>query len=270
MRLEPEPPFGREIGGHLHVGDQEIVLEDPPLEPQPQHPPQRAARPVAGDQPVSLQRIGTIRRHHLQRHMIRRLRHCLHPVLPPDLDMRPSGPRRLDGIMQEGLEPWLLQVDEGRHRMPTLRQQVEFVQKPVIMEHLAKVPLHALRQHRPRRPQPVANLKRPLGKAQRAAPQPRPLVIVQQQDGNPPQPQIQRKRKPHRPAPNHDHPMAHRRCSALIRRLRIRIKPGRQRIAVGHVMLHRAPLPQPCSAAHISRSRCAVQMRGWAIPRASS
>ena len=29
-------------------------------------------------------------------------------------------------------------------------------------------------------------------------------------------------------------------------------------------------LPQPCNAAHISRSRAAVQIRGWAMPRASS
>ena len=45
-RVEPEPALGREIGLHLHVGDEEAVAEYLSRYLQPQHAPDRTARPV--------------------------------------------------------------------------------------------------------------------------------------------------------------------------------------------------------------------------------
>jgi hypothetical protein len=47
--IEPEPPFGRKLGRHLDVGNQELVLEHLPGKVCAYHLPQRRARPVAGD-----------------------------------------------------------------------------------------------------------------------------------------------------------------------------------------------------------------------------
>ena len=54
-RVEPEPAFGRKIGRHLDVGDQEPILEYAALEIEAEHARGRA-RAVGGDQLVGLER----------------------------------------------------------------------------------------------------------------------------------------------------------------------------------------------------------------------
>ena len=53
-RVKPEPALCGEISLHDHIGDQETIHEDGALDVQPQHRPNRAARPIADDQPVHL------------------------------------------------------------------------------------------------------------------------------------------------------------------------------------------------------------------------
>jgi hypothetical protein len=59
----------------------------------------------------------------------------------------------------------LLQVDEGRHAVAGLRQQIELVDLPGAQEHLAAFPGHAAVEQGLRKPQPVHDLERALGPA---------------------------------------------------------------------------------------------------------
>ena len=61
-RFEPEPAFGREIGFHRDIGDQETVLEHLADKAQPQHAAQRAGGAVAADQPVGGDPVGPLGR----------------------------------------------------------------------------------------------------------------------------------------------------------------------------------------------------------------
>ena len=62
MRFEPEPAFRREIRFHRDVGDQEVVLENAPLEIEAHHRAQRRGRAIAADQPIGFDTVGSVRR----------------------------------------------------------------------------------------------------------------------------------------------------------------------------------------------------------------
>ena len=85
------------------------------------------------------------------------------PVAEAQLD--PDLQRALD---QELLEIVLLAVDEGRHAMAGLGQQVELVDHPVAPEHLALLPGDALVEHPLADAEAVEDLERALGVADRA------------------------------------------------------------------------------------------------------
>ena len=60
-RREPEPALGREICGHVHVGDEELVLERDAGEIEPEQAADRRAGAVGGDQPVGIETVTAVR-----------------------------------------------------------------------------------------------------------------------------------------------------------------------------------------------------------------
>jgi hypothetical protein len=95
-------------------------------------------------------------------------------------------------LIEELLEIVLLQVDEGRHLVPALRQQVELVEQLLVMEDLAQLPGHSLGERPLADPEPVQDLQGTLGVAQA----PRALaelgLAVDHDAGNAPDPEVRR------------------------------------------------------------------------------
>ena len=141
-RLEPEPAFARKVRLHLDIADEEAFLELAALEVQDQgrrgcgtwHRRRRGrsarrsrrARPASRLETVAPSACGVIATAlFFQRRSIR------------------SGKIRapLDQVL---LDIILLQIDEGRHLVAGLGQQVEVVDFPVAVEQAADLPGHAL------------------------------------------------------------------------------------------------------------------------------
>lgn len=151
-RVEPEPALGREIGLHLHVGDQEAVAEDAAVAFLADQLAHRRARAVAGDQPVGAQRVGAFGRLDADSHAAGVLFQAGDLVFPAQVDVRLGAGL----LVQKALGVVLLQVDEGRAAVAGLGQQVEAPDFLLAEEDLADVqdtPLSVMRWPTPRRSQ---------------------------------------------------------------------------------------------------------------------
>ena len=137
-----------------------------------------------------------------------------HLLLPADVDEAGLG-RRLDAVM---LEVVLLQVDEGRHAVAGLGQQVEFVDLARVEEHLARAPGDALVEQGLRHAQPVHDLERALRPADGAAAVGEVALLVDDDAAVAPAREVERGGEPHRPRTD-DH-------DGVVRRLR-RVLIGR-------------------------------------------
>ena len=136
-RVEPEPPLGRKIRGHAHVGDQELVLERHAGEVR--GPADRArssarrrrrspSRRRSGSGPSG---VSTVRRAPSLR--------CSRPTTR--LLQRRSMPVDLArAVDQRLLQIELLEIDEGRHLVAFLRQEIEREHQVVAAEDLAELP----------------------------------------------------------------------------------------------------------------------------------
>ena len=204
-RLEPEPAFGREIGLHLHVSDQEIILEHAALKAQTQHLARGRPCAIASDQPVGLKLVGAVGCVDIQHHVIDPRCHPRDPVAPADFNGRAVRLRHTDFIHEVFLEIGLLQVDKRRSLMAVFGLQVEFEHPFIAMKHLADVPLNALVDHRFARAKAVANLERAFGKTDSATALSDTFVIIQYHNRRALTPKIKRQRHPDGPAPDDHH-----------------------------------------------------------------
>ena len=211
-RIEPEPALGRELRGHLDVGDQELVLEHLAGEVGADHLPQRRARAVAGDDILRVQAIGALRRLDRQRDGIVALLERRHLVAPAQIDRRQIA----DAIDQIGLGVILLEVDEGRPLVTVLRQQVELVKLRLAMKNAADAPDHALVDHAVADAEPVPIFERPLGEADRARAFADPVGIIQKDDALAALGKVNRERQPHRPRADDHHGMLGRTLAGTI------------------------------------------------------
>ena len=271
-RVEPEPPFGREVHVHLHVGDEKTVLEHTALETEAKSRPHGRAGAVAGDHPVGGEPVRPVGGQHLQDHAFLGLRNALYPVAAADFHGRAHRLRGADTVDQGLLQIGLLQVDEGWIAVPRLGQQVELEHLAVAVEHLAQVPHHAPVQQLRAAAETVGDLQAALGDADRPAAHADALVVVQHQHRHALQPEIESSTHPHRPAADDHHRVADGRCRILVRGARVGVLPEGERVAI--LKHRRSPrlraAPTPAAPPTFSRSRWAVQMRGVSMPRASS
>ena len=230
-RLEPEPPLRRKVGLHAHVGDQEFLGEHFSPKAEAQLPANGGTRAVAGDEPLAAKLVRTAGRADPEAHVIVEGLDAFARVLRAD-----RAAEGAQAVEEHGLDVVLLQVHEGRHLVTLLGLQIEAVEKPVAMKHLARIPSDAPVADRLPRPQTVPYFEAAL----RMADGPRSFarrMLLQHEGRNAAAREIDRERQPHRPGADDDY-----------------------RMMAGH----------PSSASHIWRSRSAVQMRGSATPPASS
>ncbi|ESS39153.1 hypothetical protein P355_4083 [Burkholderia cenocepacia KC-01] len=200
-RVEPEPTLGRKLRLHLHVGDQETVLERAAAAFETHHRAHRAARAVGRDHVLRAQRRDAVRRLDRQHRVFGRLVDARHLVLPADIDVR-----QLEcAVGQIAFYVVLLQVDERRARMPLLGQQVERVKLLVLQEHLADVPAHALVDEALAAAEPVEDLERALGEADRARAGRQRVVVVEQHDRHALLREVDRGGQAHRARADDDH-----------------------------------------------------------------
>ena len=160
---------------------------------------------------------------------------------------------------------------------PGLGQQVEAVDLLVAEEHLADVPRHALVDHAVAAAEPVEDLERALGEADRARAGRQRVVVVEQHDRHAALRQVDRQRQADRPGADHDDRVAHRRRGVLVGRAAVvEVAASGSRVRVGPLLA--APLERrrrrvslrasSTSRRRARRSRCAG--RGTASPRRSS
>ncbi len=174
------------------------------------------------------------------------------------------------------LEVILLQVHERRLRMTGVRQEIEAVHQAVAMKHLADAPAHALVHDRLGAAQAIEDLEGTLGVADGARADADRVFLVEHHHRAPAHRQVNGRAQPHRPGADDDHGMMARRTVEL-RRTAIGKDGIGVRLHAPEVFPHcgclpagraatnvRRPALQPSSVAHISLSRCAVQMRGSA------
>ena len=230
--VEPEPALGGERRVHPHVGDQEAVAKSLAVRLQSHQRPHRAAAAVGGDQIVASEVIGAVRRLDAEGHTLGRRAHGARAVAPAQIDPR----QRLRAFQQERLDIVLLEVDESGPAVPRLRQQVEPVGERVAEKHASYLPAHALFDHSLAAAEPVENLQRALGEADRARAGGERVVLVEHHDGDAVLCQVDRAGETHRPGADHDHPMMHRRRRRLVRRADIG-EPDR----LGAAAVHDAP-----------------------------
>ena len=279
-RIEPEAALGRQIGAHLDVRDQELVLESLAGEFDAEPSPQGRVHAVTGDHPIGAQSVSPVRRRHDELHPGRIGRDLRHLVSPRNsMPGNAAGPER-----QEVLDMVLLEVDEGRALVSPFRQQIELVKKVRSLEDLAAPPGDAFLNHGIADPEPIPDLERALGVADAARAFPDAIGIVEKHDHNVPLREIDGEREPDRPRADHDYAVMGGLAPLLIRRAaiselkevfslrheaqlslgactkgaeaRLRSELQRREIAVAVSNLH------PCSFSHISRSRSAVQITG--------
>ena len=111
----------------------------------------------------------------------------------------------------------------------------------------------------------MGDLERAFGKADGAAALADAFVIVQHHHRLATPAEIKGSCETDRSASDDYHRMADRFRRVLIAAACVRVELEGQRISIGQRRRR-----HPCSSAHISRSRAAVQMRGVSMPRASS
>ena len=215
--FKPEPAFRRELRvQHLDIGDQKAVLKNAAIKIQPHHRPKRRPRPVTGDQPVGLDLIGTIGRRDGQNSVIILLFDTIDAVFAPQINRRTISLRFAHTIHDELFKIGLLQVYEGREAVALFGKQVEFIDLPVFVKHLAKVPDHALVQHGLGAAIAIRDLKATLGKTDRARSLTDAFVIIQNDHGDTLQPQIKRGRHTNGATTHDDHRMPDRHDRILI------------------------------------------------------
>ena len=162
-RVEPEPALGREITLHANVGDEEIILEDAPVEVETERFAHGRLAPVAGDQPVAFDVVGTSLADDRKTRAVCLLDDRIDAMSPAQFDIRVL---RECGD-QSFLDMILLYVDEGGKPLALVGQQVELINGfgAIAPEHLADIPHHALVDHRFGDPESVPNLEAALGEA---------------------------------------------------------------------------------------------------------
>ena len=180
-RLEPEAPLGREVGCHLDVGDEEALLEHLPREVETQHLAHRRARPVAGHDVSRLEVVGAVRRLDPQRGVVPARLQSGHPVAEPQIDQR----MREGRLGEVTLHVILLEVDEGRHPVAVLGQQVEREDLALAVIGPPDLPADALLEHPIGDAQPVQDLERALRPADRARARGHHVVVVEHRRGDP-------------------------------------------------------------------------------------
>ncbi|EWG99721.1 hypothetical protein Q427_23380 [Halomonas sp. BC04] len=161
-RVEPEPALGGKVGFHDHVGDQEVVLEDLALALKAELITDLAVGTVGHQQVVAGQAIVAVFRADQHLAALGAAVDLGHLVLPAQVDPLGELVGTIDQIL---LEVVLLQVDEGRHAVALFRQQVEVVDFPLLEEHPAVLPGHALLDHRLATAQAIEDLQGTLGEA---------------------------------------------------------------------------------------------------------
>ncbi len=176
-RIEPEPAFGREVRLHHHVGNQEVVLEHPADEVEAHHGAGRRTGAVAGDQPVGLKLVRSVRGIDGERDMVVLRRDADDLVAAADLDRLALCFQFPKALVEIKLEIILLQVDEGRAAVALFGQQVEAVDLALVEEDLAGVPDDALVDHGIAAAEAVEDFQRALGEADGAR-APAHLVVV--------------------------------------------------------------------------------------------
>ena len=204
-RVEPEPALRRAVQPHLHVGDQEAVLELAALALQAQQTAHGGAAAVARRDVVGIEFVGAVGRLHRQPDVVGPLDHPGHAAPPAQIDQG-----QLRGALgKEALDVILLQVDEGRPRVAGFGQQVEAVDLLVPEEDAAHVPGDALVDHAVAAAEPVEDLQRALGEADGARAGRQRAVVVQQHHRHAALRQVDGERQPDRTGA-HDHHRAPR------------------------------------------------------------
>ena len=275
--IEPEPALGGEVHIHLHIGDQEAVLEGAALAFLPQQLAQSRARTVATRDPVALQTVVAIGRFDGEFRVVGVLLNAHDLVVPADVDQR----QLRSAFGQKAFHVVLLQVHERGALVAFFGQQVELVDLLVLQEHAAELPRHALVRHAVAAAKAVEDFERALGKADGARAGGQLVVVVQQHDRNVLLRQIDGQRQSHRASTHHDHRMPRRRCCRLIgmalvverELLNVQLAfAGVEQIVEFHGLSPwtlwvlscwlLVPAYWPSSDFHMSTSRSAVQMRG--------
>ena len=177
-----------------------------------------------------------------------------HAVVPAQLDAVLELAGAIDQVL---LGVILLEVDERGHLVPRLGQQIEAVDLALAVVQPADLPGHALLRHALAAAQAIEDLERALRPADRPAAGRHDVVVVEQQHVDVVQREVDRGGEPDRAGADHDHRPAPRRGALQLRRGCVGERPV---LVARHGRGSRSR--QPCSAAHISRSRSAVQMRG--------
>ncbi len=227
-RIEPEPALRREFRRHAHVGDEELVVEDLAAEIEAQHRPHRRARAVAGDQPVGRQIVGPVGRLDRERGMVAMVLDCDNAIAPAQIDFG-AIPHPVDQML---LDVILLEINEGRHLVAALRQEVESVELVLALEDAATRPAHPLLQHRLRATQPVEDLQALLREADRPAALADPIGVVEQHGRNAALRQIDRERQADGPGADDHHGMMRRLGGILIGRAAVGVLE--ERLALAH------------------------------------
>ena len=212
-RVEPEPALGREVGLHLHVGDQEAVAEDAALALLAEQRAQRRARAVAGGDVVGFAAGSGRRACRCRAHAVGALLDADDLVLPAQVDVRQLG----RALGQVGLDVVLLQVDEGRPLVAGLGQQVEAVEQLVARRTpCRRSTTRPWRTMRVAAAQAVEDLERALGEADRARAGGQRVVVVEQQHRLAALREVDRQAQAHRAGADDDDRVAHRRRGVLV------------------------------------------------------
>ena len=189
----------------------------------------------------------------------------------------------VDAFHQELLEIGLLEIDEGRERVPLLGQEVELEDLAVLVKHLAQAPDHTLVEHRLGTAIAVGDLESAFGKADGPAARADAGVIIEHDHRHAAQAEIEGHCQPDGSAAHDHHRVTYGIGRVLIGRTLVGIELEGQAVAIPGPLawtflpVFRPPAVrpfrgycQPCNCRHICSSRAAVQIRGVSIPRASS
>ena len=188
-----------------------------PLALLPEHAADRRARAVARDEIAACERVVPVGGFDVEPDAIAVLLDRDDLVLPAHLEVVELG-----GTLAEiAFEVVLLQVDERGTLVPGLRQQVERVDELVLEVHLADVPRYALGDRAVAAPQPIEDLQRSLGEADRTRAGRQRVVVVEQQRRDALLREIDRRGQADRTGADDDHRMVHRLRRRLIGRSHI-------------------------------------------------
>src|SRR5207302_836181 len=196
----------RVVGPHAHIGDQELLLEHMACELEAQSAARRAARAVGRQHPQRLELIAAIRRVDFQQHGALRLAQRDELVLPTYLDQVRELCRARHQVV---LDIVLLQVDERRHLVTALRQQVEAVELLVTVVDATHLPRDSLRYHALADAKSVEYLQRALRPTDGTAAGRHPVVVVEHDAAHAMQGKIDRGREPHGSCSYDDYRMLH-------------------------------------------------------------